>query len=130
MRELKTNRKIIVVKTMGYHNLSLVINIGSEHGVKEGDKFIVYHEDSEDIKDPITGESLGCLETVRGTGVADHVQPKMTTIISNRKERPRKIVSKPNFGISSIIKTETVEYSEPELIPFDEPQVGDKVKKI
>ncbi len=128
MSESNTKREIVVIKVKS--DTSLAINIGSEHGIKEGDKFLVYHVDSEEMKDPITGESLGFLETVRGTGVAVHVQSKMTTIESNRREKRRKVVSRPGSGGFALLMGETVEYTEPEVVPFDEPQVGDKVKKI
>ena len=128
MSNLTTKSEIVVVKVK--NDIDLVINVGAEHGIKEGDKFLVYHIDPEELMDPITGESLGYLETVRGTGVAVHVQPKMTTIKSNRKESPRKVVSRSGYGALASLMGETVEYSEPELIPFDEPEVGDKVKKI
>ncbi len=128
MSESNTKREIVVIKVKS--DTSLAINVGSEHGIKEGDKFLVYHVDSEEMKDPITGESLGFLETVRGTGVAVHVQSKMTTIESNRREKRRKIVSRSGSGAFASLMGETVEYTEPEIVPFDEPQVGDKVKKI
>lgn len=128
MSESNTKREIVVVKVK--NDIRLVINVGSEHGIKEGDKFLVYHVDDEEMKDPITGESLGYLETVRGTGVAVHVQHKMTTIESNRKEKPRKVVSRSGYGSLASLMGETVEYPEPELVPFDDPQLGDKVKKI
>lgn len=128
MSESNTKLEIVVVKVK--NDINLVINIGSENGIKEGDKFLVYHLDTEETKDPITGESLGYLETVRGTGVAVHVQPKMTTIESNRKEKPRKVVSRHGAGVLASLMAETIEYPEPELVPFDDPQIGDKVKKI
>jgi Flagellar assembly protein T, C-terminal domain len=128
MSDSNIKREILVVSVKS--DISLVINLGSEHGIKEGDKFLIYHVDSEEMKDPITGESLGYLETIRGTGVADHVQPKMTTLKSNRKERPRKLVSRSGYGALASLMGGTVEYLEPETVPFDGPQVGDKVKKI
>lgn len=130
MSESNTKREIVVAKVK--NDFSLVINIGSEDGIKKGDKFLVYHVETEEMKDPITGESLGYLETVRGTGEAVHVQPKMTTIESNRKEKPRKVVTRHGTGVNilSSLMGETVEYPEPESAPFDNPQVGDKVKKI
>lgn len=128
MKELRSEHDIVVVKVKSDYRL--VINVGADHGVKEGDKFLIYNVDNEEIIDPITGEGLGYLESVRGTGVAIHVQSKMTTIESNRKEKPRKIVSRPGYSSLVSIMGETVEYHEPELVPFDEPEVGDKVKKI
>jgi hypothetical protein len=128
MSESNLKQEIVVIKVKD--DIHLVINIGAEYGVKEGDKFLVYHIDDEEMKDPITGESLGFLETVRGTGVAEHVQPKMTTVRSNRREKPRKVVSKSGYGTLALLMGETVEYPEPEIIPFESPCEGDKVKKI
>jgi hypothetical protein len=128
MSEPSAKHEIVVVKVKD--DIDLVINIGSEHGVKEGDTFLVYHLDTEEMKDPITGESLGFLETVRGTGVAAHVQSKMTTIRSNRREKPRKVVSRAGTGVLASLMGETIEYSEPETVLFEEPKLGDKVKKV
>jgi curli biogenesis system outer membrane secretion channel CsgG len=43
----------------------IIINSGSEAGVKVGDKFFIYHI-GEEMKDPDTGESLGSEETKIG----------------------------------------------------------------
>jgi hypothetical protein len=128
MSESNLKREIVVVKVQS--DTKIVINIGSEHGVKIGDKFLVYYIDPLELTDPITGESLGQLETVRGTGIAVHVQPKITTIESNRKEKPKKVVSRSGSGALASLMGEVVEYPEPEIIPFDAPEMGDVVKKI
>lgn len=59
-------------------NYKLVINRGSENGIREGQRMLVYGISDEDIKDPRTGESLGYLELVRGTGKIISVQEKMS----------------------------------------------------
>tara|TARA_Y100000310_G_scaffold14871_1_gene14934 strand:+ start:1334 stop:1720 length:387 start_codon:yes stop_codon:yes gene_type:complete len=128
MSESNSKREIVVVKIQS--STKIVINIGSEYGVKVGDKFLVYYVDPQELTDPITGESLGQLETVRGTGIAVHVQPKMTTIESNRKEKPKKVVSRSGSGALASLMGEVVEYPEPAIIPFDSPEIGDIVKKI
>lgn len=128
MKELPPEHEVVVIKVK--NDYRLVINIGADQGVKNGDKFLIYNVDDEEMMDPITGESLGHLESVRGTGVAIHVQPKMTTIESSRKEKPRKLVSRPTYGSLASVMGETVEYQEPDLVPFDEPEAGDKVKKV
>ncbi|ERL41778.1 FlgT C-terminal domain-containing protein [Pasteurella multocida] len=128
MSESNSKREIVVVKVQ--NDTKIVINVGSDHGIKVGDKFLVYYVDPEELIDPITGESLGQLETVRGTGSAVHVQPKMTTIESNRKEKPKKVVSRSGSGALASLMGEVVEYPEPEIIPFDDPKIGDSVKKI
>jgi hypothetical protein len=56
---------------------TLIINRGSEHGVKPGMRFAVFAEVDE-VNDPASGESLGKWELVKGLVAAAHVQEKMT----------------------------------------------------
>ncbi len=56
---------------------SLVLNVGEQEGVQKGMKFVVY-EPGEEIKDPVTGASLGALEIVKAEVVAVHVQEHLT----------------------------------------------------
>lgn len=111
----------------------LVINRGSLDGVREGNTFVVYYVEPEELIDPETQESLGKLEVVRGTGVATNVQEKMTTIKSNRYENNSGTIirrnSNPFGGISALIGGETIEHPAKDLIPFDDAKRGDKVKK-
>lgn len=60
---------------------SIVINRGSAHGVKAGDRFVVFVE-SDEVKDPESGASLGRLEIVKARVVAAHVQEDMTTCVA------------------------------------------------
>jgi len=114
---------------------TLVINRGANDGVTLGDEFLVYYIDPEELVDPETGESLGNLEVVRGSAQATHVQAKMTTIKSNRFEnKSGKIIrrsSSPFSAMSSALGmgTEIVETPSRDLVPFDSPQIGDKVKR-
>lgn len=111
----------------------LVINRGSLDGVETGDTFLVYYIDPNELIDPETQESLGNLEVIRGTGVATHVQEKMTTIKSNRYENSSgKIIrrnSSPFSGISALMGSETIEQPSRALVPFDEVKHEDKVKR-
>ena len=59
----------------------VVINCGSSHGVKTGDRFVVFAEGDE-VKDPETGQPLGRIEIVKAHVVAAHVQEKMTTCVA------------------------------------------------
>lgn len=108
---------------------SLTINRGSDHDITEGDRFLVYAVDTEELKDPETGESLGHLEIIRGTGIATHVQQKMTTIKSNRHTSRGRTIRRQG-GVFGAMGGETIEEPEQELLPFDSPKVGDKVKPI
>ena len=74
-----------------------VINVGTENGVKEKDKFILFNL-GEEIKDKETGENLGQLEILCGHVVAKHVQTKMTTVVSD--EYSYKTIRKRNSFLS------------------------------
>lgn len=108
---------------------SLTINRGSDHSITKGDRFLVYAIDTEELIDPETGESLGYLEIIRGTGIATHVQEKMTTIESNRYASRGRTIHRQG-GIFAALGNETVEEPEHKLLPFDSPKVGDKAKPI
>lgn len=56
---------------------TLIINVGSTHGVQPKMTFIVYMP-GDDVMDPDSGESLGHWEVVKGQIVAAHVQEKIT----------------------------------------------------
>lgn len=109
----------------------LVINRGYSDGVEQGDLFMVYYVEPEELIDPETNESLGKLEVVRGTGRAVHVQEKITTIKSNMMENiSGKTIRRSTSPFASMgVGTETIEQPTKELIPFDSPDIGDKVKK-
>jgi len=115
---------------------TIVINRGSDHDVAKGDQFLVYYIEPEELKDLETGESLGNLEIVRGTGSATHVQPKITTIKSNRiasKGRVIRRINNPSIGgLLGAFGTEreTIEEPKREALPFDEVQLKDKVKPV
>lgn len=114
-------------------NFNIVINRGSNDKISKGDHFLVYYTDSEELIDPETGESLGNLEIIRGTGIATHVQPKMTTIKSDRYTNNGRTIRKPTgalslYGLGLGLGSEVIEENSKDLIPFDEPSIGDKVK--
>jgi hypothetical protein len=104
----------------------LAINRGREHGLKEGQRVLVYRLSDEEIKDPNTGESLGYLEIVKGTGKVINVQENLATIESDKiilVDKPRSPFQPPPSWESPIQK-------EPVIMPFDNPQIGDSVKPI
>ena len=117
----------IVVKVID--KFTLVLNRGAENGIKKGNDFLVYYVEPEELKDPTTGESLGYLEIVRGSGSVTHVQPKMCTIKSNRTESGDRIIRRSSGAWASIMG-ETIEHPEKQAIPFEYPQVGDFAKPI
>ncbi|MGK7963037.1 hypothetical protein [Crocosphaera sp.] len=105
----------------------IVINRGSEHGIREGQRMLVYHISGEDIKDPDTGESLGFLELVRGTGKIIFIQDKLSILESDKQ----KIVPiSYNYPSSSSNTFTEKTIHEKHTIPFENPKVGDQVKPI
>lgn len=107
----------------------VVINAGSDMGLKKGQRFLVYAL-GEMIHDPDTGEELEQLETVKGTGTIVHLQAKIATVESNMtEETPRTIKRTSGLGSLSAIygNTEVTELSRNEK-PFSEPQIGDLVR--
>jgi len=113
----------------------VVINRGALHKVTEGQRFLLYKLSEEEVKDPISGESLGYLEIVKGTGRIIHVQERMSTIESDKREpSERRIVKKRSPGsffsvFSGEAEEETIVPSS-RLVPFDDPIIGDKAKPI
>lgn len=113
----------------------VVINRGALHEVTEGQQFLLYKLSEEEIKDPISGKSLGYLEIVKGTGKITHVQEQISTIESDKigpSERRivRKRSSSPLFyALGGEQEVETVVPSS-RLVPFDDPMIGDKAKPI
>ena len=116
-------------------NCDVSLNVGSINGVQEGDKFLVYSLSDHEIVDPDTGESLGYLEFVKGTGEVVHVQDKMCTITSVTYRKPvanktiRKTTPSMTMWAGSTVE-EIVQDDNREQIPFDNPHVGDLAKPI
>ena len=75
-----------VIKIIGPDRI--VINVGLNKGANPGDIFVVF-EAGEEILDPETNESLGQLERVKGTFVADHVQALMSQLSPRGKEKAK-----------------------------------------
>jgi hypothetical protein len=106
----------------------IVINIGRQGNIKQGQRFLIYELTNEEIRDPMTGESLGKLEVVKGTGKVIHVQEMISTVESDMRETPsRTIIRRPSAWLG--IEEETIQ-SPSDLRPFHEPKVGDIAKPI
>lgn len=61
----------------------LVINVGSDDGITEGEEFEIIDKVSDsDVKDPATGESLGNLTTSKGKVIVTRVFPRMSIVES------------------------------------------------
>lgn len=109
----------------------LVFNRGSEDGIQEGQRFLVYALGDE-LFDPGTGDSLGRLEIVRGTGVAMHVQEHLTTVDSDKRLPASKRTFRRTDPFHSLIagSSEEVVHEVGERLPFDEASEGDLVKPL
>ena len=66
---------------------NVVINVGRLHGVTEGMSFVIYSPGEEEVRDPDTGKSLGCMELVKGYVRATHVQENLTRCVAEPAEK-------------------------------------------
>lgn len=119
----------IVIKVLDEYKI--VINRGSEHGIKPGQRFLIYKLEEEPLVDPDTGENLGQLEIVRGTGRVIHVQERLSTIESDKKgSTERRIIKRKNpFSLALGMEEEIITPTS-DILPFEDPKVGDKAKPI
>lgn len=109
----------------------VVLNVGSEDGIRENSDFLIYSISDEDIIDPVTGNSLGKLEYVKGKGHVIHLQGKLCTIETFEKSNGRRIIKRRNplWAINGI-ETETEEIPSGELEEFTNVTVGDYAKLV
>ncbi len=107
---------------------TVVINRGSDDGIQKGHNFLIYGIEDEVI-DPETGESLGCLEVVRGRGSVTHVQPRMATIKASQRS-PSKVIKKKGMGVWALGAEVIEESNEGTIIPFEEAIAGDHAKPL
>ncbi|WP_340124443.1 hypothetical protein [Methylobacter svalbardensis] len=127
--------KVAVVRD----NYTVVINKGSESGVKEGDKFLLVGV-GEVITDPDTGEELEHLELVRGKATATHVQNRVTTLESceYKKSSDTREIKKVTTKATALLGmlgpqdtvTESIKPGESRLMEFDGATKGDFVIKL
>jgi len=96
-----------------------VLAAGSECGVEEGMEFIIY-ELGDPIYDPETKEPLGELELHKGRLKVVHVQPRLSTAITQMRKRYRPGISEYYLSMTRLglgDKGEWVE--EREQLPID-----------
>jgi len=113
------------------NDFQVIINAGSMNGVNEGQRFQVYSI-GEEIFDPDSGESLGSLEVIKGTGRVIHVQDKIATLASDMVAPSSKIIRKSN---SSFFRAIGEGWTEEKALPpapveFKDPTTGDLVRPI
>ncbi|WP_243323868.1 hypothetical protein [Geothrix sp. SG200] len=129
--EVNPKRQLIASIVKIINEYTLVINKGSDHGLKIGDQFLVYFLETEELFDPETNENLGRLEILRGTGSVIHLQEKIATIKSNRTTKTiRTIKRTPNQWASVLLGSEIVEQPDVEVLPFEYPALNDKAKLL
>jgi hypothetical protein len=109
----------------------LVINLGRQDSIKEGDRFLVFAAGGS-VEDPDSHEDLGKLEIVKGRGKVIHVQDRISVIETYEREPGVRITSKPSpfsAGFLALQGSQTTE--EPgERKSFYDPEIGDRVRKI
>lgn len=114
---------IFVIKVID--NYRIAINKGLRDGIAYGDKFLIYKK-GEELFDPITNESLGCLEIIKGRGQVSHLQEKICTLETYEKERRTR--RRPMGLLSSAIYGD---YEHEDVqVTFDNPELGDIADKI
>ena len=109
----------------------VVINAGSLNGVNEGQRFQIYSI-GEEIFDPDSGDSLGSLEVIKGTGRVIHVQDKIATLASDTLEPGSKIIRKRNTQYFRPLGEGWTEEKAlpPSPVAFKNPKTGDLVRPI
>jgi len=93
MAEPKPIAKVVAI--LG--STQVVINRGSDDGVKVGARYVVYSLGSE-VFDPDTKESLGQIELVKGKGEVIHTQARMATLETYEFDRGTKVVTQQSWG--------------------------------
>ncbi len=134
IQEIKKDNVFIAKVVKIIDDYKIVINKGSESGVKMNQTFLIYRL-AEEIIDPETNENLGNLEVIIGRGIVTHVQEKIATLTSNtvRKENKRIIRrNNPNLGAFMGLLGDSEEIIEPtsDTVPFEDPQKGDLAKPV
>jgi hypothetical protein len=120
MQELKENKPTIANPNRNHATVAAVINPyqvainkGALDGITFGQRFTIYELSEQDIMDPTTKESLGKLETIKGTGKVVHIQEKLS-ILEAVPDNPFVAI----FGES------------PRIAFKGPPKVGDKARPI
>jgi hypothetical protein len=100
----------------------VVINRGSLHGLKYGQRLQVYGLTGEEIIDPVTKKSLGKLENAKGVGIVMHTQEELSILESTRTE------------FDAQARVDVLTWLNPKRLMkpagFDNPQVGDLAKPV
>lgn len=90
----------------------VVINQGAQNGITFGQRFTLYELSEQDIVDPTTNQSLGRLETTKGTGRIVHIQDKLSILEATHE----------NELVALLVESIKVK--------FKVPKVGDRARPI
>lgn len=115
----------------------LILNVGREHGVKEGMEFVIFSE-SDPVFDPQTGEDLGPLEIVKGRVKVFHVQERISrtrteTYVVELPSLGEVLSGSPFLPSRREIRRRKLKIDEPAIKPIEEEytvKVGDKVRSV
>ena len=126
-------------------NRDLVVNRGSEHGVRKGMKFAVLNPRGLQVEDPETGEPIGSVEVPKVIVEVSRIEPKLSVAKTFRQRRVNvggRGVGGAGFGIASLFEPpewveswETLRTSErphsEEIDPSESyVQIGDPVVEV
>lgn len=112
----------------------VIVDLGSDDKVKEGMKFVIY-EQSEEIFDPDTGDSLGIIDIIKHRLKVVNVMEKMSIMESDEytKEPIYNLASMMNSMPTHKWKQESFNVDEEEIKPIHDINYklkeGDKVRK-
>lgn len=109
----------------------IVLNKGEQDGITLGQRFLIFGL-GEEIFDPQTKERLGRLEEIRGTVRVIHLQPKIATAESDkRQEYPTTVKRRTNpfFGLGEIVE-ETSSAGAADLVDLFGVKVGDLARPV
>lgn len=99
-----TKKEIKVAKIID--DTSIVINAGENQGIQENDKFqIIGKLGSEPVIDPDTKESLGTLDDIKATVIAQDIFPNMTVCRSKYIKEEINGAAIPNAGKAGFART-------------------------
>jgi hypothetical protein len=110
--------QIIAVVAKVISQNKVIINKGSDDGFKMGQKLCVYAK-GEDVIDPVTGNSLGCIEIIKGYGYIVQIQERMSVVEANNMTEKEKV-----YAALSIYRD-----GPRRSAAFDDVHVGDLVKQ-
>jgi hypothetical protein len=101
----------------------LIINRGSEHGVKVGMRFAVLDTRAADVRDPDTNEPIGSLFFEKAKVEVTVVEPKIALAETFERQQPSE--TDQLLGLASVFAQ-----AQPVVMLGDTVQRGDRVREI